>query len=175
MERETVSARSGFDLEKTLEVLLYVAEHDCIDTYAVLKVLYFADKRHLGEYGRLICGDSYVAMSHGPVPSGAYDIVKYARGDGYCLSDIPIGGAFAVQDNDIVPHRAADRDLLSESDVECLDWAIAAYGHLSFGELRRLSHDAAYEAADRNDLIPLQAIVRSLPDGELLADFLANG
>jgi len=34
---------------------------------------------------------------------------------------------------------------------------------------------AAYKAADRNDFIPLDAIARTLPDGDLLADYLHNG
>jgi hypothetical protein len=33
--------------------------------------MYFADKAHLEQYGRFICGDSYVAMK--PVPIGTYE------------------------------------------------------------------------------------------------------
>ncbi len=162
-----------FDAEKAIEVLLYIAEKSP-DIYNALKVLYFADREHLAKYGRLICGDSYVAMREGPVPSGAYDLVKYARGDGLCWLNIPIEEAFSVQGYSIVPHRRANLDLLSESDIECLDAAIKGYGHLSFGELKKRSHDKAYEAADQNDFIPLEAIVKTLPDGELLLDYLQN-
>lgn len=42
-----------FDAEKAVEVLLYIAEK-CPDVYKALKVLYFADKDHLAQYGRLI-------------------------------------------------------------------------------------------------------------------------
>jgi uncharacterized phage-associated protein len=163
-----------FDAVKAVEVLLYAAEKSP-NIYNALKVLYYADREHLTKYGRLICGDSYVAMSHGAVPSGAYDLIKYARGDGLCWSSIPIEEAFTVQGYNIVPHRRANLDLLSESDVECLDAAIAQYGHLSFRKLRAICHnDAAYKAADENDVIPLEAIVRTLPDGELLLDYLQD-
>jgi len=47
----------------------------------IAKVFYFADKRHLREYGRLICGDSYVAMKYGPAPSAIYGMLKAVRGD----------------------------------------------------------------------------------------------
>jgi uncharacterized phage-associated protein len=43
--------------------------------------MYFADRKHLEKYGRFICGDSYVAMKHGPVPSEIYDILKAVISD----------------------------------------------------------------------------------------------
>jgi len=168
-----MSVRYGFDTEKAIEVLLYIAERSP-NVYNALKVLYFADKDHLSKYGRLICGDSYVAMRRGPVPSGAYDLVKYARGDGLYWTDIPLNEAFSVQDHSIVLHRKANLDLLSESDVECLDTAIEKYGYLPFGELKKLSHDNAFKSADENDFIPLEAIVKTLPNGDLLWDYLED-
>jgi uncharacterized phage-associated protein len=168
-----VNTKHRFDAHKALEVILYVAR-TVPDMYRALKMLYFADKEHLGRYGRLISGDSYVAMSHGPVPSGAYDLVKLARGDGLCYADIPVHKAFAVDGHDIVPCREANLDLLSESDMECLDSAIKRYGHLTFGRLKTLSHDKAFAAADQNDFIPLEAIAASLPDGDLIVDYIKN-
>ncbi len=162
-----------FSVEKTVEVLLYIVK-TVPDTYRALKVLYLADKKHLAEYGRLICGDSYVAMKLGPVPSGAYDIVKHVRGDGFCWTDVPITEAFTVQNYDIVPLREPALELLSESDIECLDAAIEEFGHLSFGELKDLSHDTAWESSDRNDGIPLEAIAKALPDSDLLVDYIQD-
>ena len=163
-----------FDIEKTIEVILYIAQR-CPDMYTALKVLYFADKEHLAKYGRLISGDTYVAMSHGPVPSGAYDLVKYARKDGVLWTNIPLDKAFTVRGNNIVPLREANTDYLSESDIESLNSAIEKYGTLSFSKLRQLSHDNAYKAADRNDFISLDAIAGTLPGGDLLTDYLHNG
>jgi uncharacterized phage-associated protein len=169
-----MSIRHRFDAEKAIEVLLYVAKR-IPDMYNALKILYFADRKHLAKYGRLICGDTYIAMRHGPVPSAMYDLAKYARGDGFCGVDLPINEAFAVQGNTIIPHREANLDLLSESDIECLDAAIKEYGGLSFSKLKRLSHDAAFTSADQNDIIPLEAIVKSLPNSDLLLDYITNG
>lgn len=165
--------RYRFDAEKAIEVLLYIARQ-VPDTYTALKVLYFADKDHLAKYGRLICGDSYVAMDKGPVPSGTYDIVKYVRGDGACLFAIPLEEAFAVQGHDILPHREPNLDFLSESDIECLDSGIEQYGRRSFGQLKKLSHDEAFKSADKNDFISLEAIVKSLPNSDHLWDYIAN-
>ncbi len=169
-----MTVKHKFDAEKTIEVILYIAKR-CPDMYTALKILYFADKEHLTKYGRLISGDIYVAMNHGPVPSGAYDLVKYARENSVPWKNISLDKAFTVQGNNIIPLREANTDYLSESDMERLNQAIEEYGHLSFSQLRQLSHDDAYKAADRNDFIPLDAIARTLPDGDLLTDYLHNG
>ena len=161
-----------FNPHKALEVLLYVARR-CPDMYTALKVVYFADRQHLARYGRLIAGDSYVAMSHGPVPSGIYDIVKYVRGDGAFAVEVPARETFTMPDRETIsPLREPNLDLLSESEQECLEESIRRYGGKGFGELRDLSHDAAFVAADRNDLIPMEALVKSVPDGEVLWDYL---
>lgn len=165
--------RCRFDAEKAIEVLLYIAAR-VPNIYNALKVLYFADKEHLSRYGRLICGDSYVAMTKGPVPSGAYDLVKAARGDGCYFADLAVGDAFQIRDRYfIAPRRQADLDRLSESERECLDEAIEQYGRMRFGQLMAISHrEEAFKSADENDFIPLEAIARSLPDGELLLEYL---
>lgn len=167
-----MSIRFRFNARKAIEALLYVAEQ-CPNMYTALKVLYFADKEHLTRYGRFICGDTYVAMRHGPVPSGVYDLIKCARGDGFYDPDVDIAGAFRVEGNSIIPCRRPNLDLLSESDKECLDAAIERYGHLSFAELKKLSHsERAFKDSDENDFIPVEAIARSLPEGKLLLDYL---
>lgn len=169
-----MALRSRFNAEKAVEVLLYVCQR-VQDLYTALKVVYFADKEHLSRYGRLICGDSYVAMQHGPVPSGLYDLVKNVRGDGHCFAWLPLSDAFAIEDRLIIPKRSPDLDMLSESDIECLDEALARYGSLSFDKLKGLSHrDRAFLAADRNDFMSLESIVMSLPDGELLLEHLSD-
>ena len=160
-----------FDSEKTLETLVYIALR-CNNMYNLLKVLYFADKLHLEKYGRQISGDSYVAMSHGPVPSGMYAMIKFVRDDGFMASKLPLQESFAVKGYMVIPLRAPDTTLLSESDLECLDEAIEKYGKLSFSKLKALSHDAAYKSADENDFISLDSLAHSLPDGEKIIEEL---
>ena len=162
-----------FDAEKAIEVLLYIAEQ-APDMYHALKVLYFADKTHLAQYGRLICGDSYVCMAHGPVPSGVYDMVKTVRDGWSCLSQIPLDESFTMDGYRIIPCRSADRDLLSESDMECLDDAIANCKGKPFDQLQKMSHDEAYLAADENDFIPVEAIIATLPQADLLLSHLQD-
>src|SRR3989338_2956187 len=56
-----------FDRDKALEAILYIAKNLHSPTYhSISKMLYLSDKLHLQEYGRLICGDRYIAMDNGP-------------------------------------------------------------------------------------------------------------
>ena len=174
-----MSLRFRFDPQKAIEILLYIATK-VPNVYHALKVLYFADKEHLARYGRATCGDSYVAMRLGPVPSGAYDLIKCTRGEGaYCRDPDTrsrVDSAFTVEGNRrIVPHRASDLDRLSETDIECIDQAIDQYGRLPMDVLKDVSHaEAVFKAADENDRIPLEALISSLPDGELLLQYLRD-
>ena len=168
-----MSIKYRFDTDKAIEVLLFITAR-CPNMYNALKVLYFADKDHLAKYGRLICGDSYVAMSHGPVPSGTYDIVKHVRDRSILGIILPAFDAFHLEGHRIIPHREPNLELLSGSDIECLDRAIDKYGYLPFGQLRILSHDEAFKSADENDFIPLENIIRILPDGDLLLKHLQD-
>lgn len=163
-----------FRPEKTLEALVYVVEQGCSDMYAVLKMLYFADKEHLSRYGWPITGDTYVAMKSGPVPSAAYDIVRWVRGDGRVRPCIDVDGVLEISPgtHQIAAMRSADRNLLSQSELDCLDRVLAKYGRMEFGELKKVSHDEAYDAADMNDWMSPEDIVRTLPNGELVLDYL---
>lgn len=174
--RRPSQIKSRFDAEKAVEVILYVANRVGDPGFHRLsKILYFADRDHLAKYGRFICDDSYVAMKHGPVPSGTYDIMKHVRGDGPpCL--VPRAAkSFKVEDGKkVVPLKDADLDALSESEKECLDAAITKYGKMSFRKLTDISHDKAWEAADENELIGIKQIAATLPDAKHLLDYLAN-
>jgi uncharacterized phage-associated protein len=169
-----IGVRRGADHAKAIEVLLYITQR-VRDMYTALKVIYFADRIHLDKYGRLLYGDRYIAMSHGPVPSLAYDIIKGS--EGYLGGGRKIFGSdfFSMSQNDILARRAPNIDLISQSDIEALEAAIRIYSNKTFEELKSESHDAAWESADRNDNISFEALVRSLPSGEELLEHISNG
>ena len=163
-----MSILGQFNKEKAIELLLYVTRR-CSDMYTALKVIYFADKDHLSKYGRSISCDRYVAMRHGPVPSGLYDMIKDVR-DNHIEPT-----AFRIENgNKIYPLREPELDLLSETDIEILDESMEQYGSMSFSKLKRQSHDAAHKAADQNDFIPAEAFIKSVPGGDDLLLQLAS-
>lgn len=155
--------RFNFEPDKALAALLYIS-HRLIersvtnpavtpDIHRISKILYFADQKHLTKYGRPILGDFFVAMENGPVPSQTYDMIKAVRGDSIFCSAGHYGQYFDVKGYLIHPKQKPDLDELSESDLECIDESTIENQDLSFPELKRKSHDLAYNKADRNDRI----------------------
>ena len=172
-------ARFTFDADKALEAILYVASRARTDLYGTLKLLYVADKKHLERYGRFMFGESYSAMEWGPVPSNAYDIVKYVRGDRpHCRND-QARAAFEMSGNDFKLLREPDLDELSKSEIQCLDEAIAAHGKHDFAGFKGLTHDAAWRAAwgtasGGSVAMPVESIASQLARAQELIQHLSN-
>lgn len=158
---------------KALESLVYLANKDNRN-YWILKAIYFADKEHLSKYGTQIFDDSYRAMKQGPVPSLAYDIVKYIRGDGWFVFENPDPStALRVPDiYTIKPLRKPNLDLLSKSDIECLDNGIEKIKNLNFGQLKDLSHDSAYLSVEQDEEMSLDNIISTLENGKEVRNYL---
>jgi uncharacterized phage-associated protein len=132
-----------FDALKSLNALLFIAnkiaKNGVADKYATLKILYFAEKKHLSLYGRLITDDRFAALKYGPVPSNSYDILE---------STFVYRNSFQVISNkQIQPVQGPDLDYLSESDIECLSHSIEENITLDFQSLMEKSHDNAYHEA----------------------------
>ena len=97
------SIKMKFNECKTINAILYIAEKlKRKDFHKIFKILYFSDREHLNVYGRTITGDTYIAMTDGPVPSNVYDIFKSVRGDGYYKDDGKFGQYFSVIDWDLI-------------------------------------------------------------------------
>jgi uncharacterized phage-associated protein len=132
---------------KALETILWFPQQRSpIDFSLILKVLFFADKKHLNEYGRPILGDTYDAYPHGPVARTVYRLFKLAD---------PLEAQFLAEDarlkHDDYPFvvtrrccvsalRPPNLAWLSDSDIDALEWAFKEYGDKSFAELERLTH-----------------------------------
>ena len=165
-----------FDRAKALEAILFIAQNlNRASLHSVSKMFYVADKLHLQEYGRLICGDRYIAMEYGPVPSAIYNMMKVSA-DRSSIDvdwDEIIRDAFEIrQGRYVVPKREADRSLLSESEVECLTETIREHGSKSFGTLTDLTHDQAWHETGDDQTMSLESIARTLPNAQEITDYL---
>lgn len=159
----------SFDQEKAIEVIVYFAQKaPIVDVYHLVKICYFADLLHLERYGRPICGDEYIKMDNGPVPSAIYDLFKSVKR----FNRKVVVKSFTVEGNNILATRNADLDLLSESDIECLDESIATHGNKSFGQLKEESHDNAWQAAEDNRAIDYGEMINLLPNAGQLRQYL---
>ena len=144
--------RFRIDWAKVVEAIDFVATlKPGVTQYYIGKILFFADREHLLDYGRPITGDRYVAMEHGPVPSAIRDILK-------ADSDSPDDLLAQLHNRVVIEHDenrqkvfskgTAEYPHLSGSDREYLEAATHKYGAMGFGELKRVSHaDPAYEEA----------------------------
>ena len=87
-----------FNKVKTLNALLYVANRvQRKDFHKIFKIIYFADRQHLADWGSPITGDTYIAMEAGPVPSRLYDMLKIVRGDSYMPDNEGLGKYFQIE------------------------------------------------------------------------------
>jgi len=162
-----------FDSKKAIEAILYISGRASESTlHSITHLLYFADKTSLEKYGRLIFGDDYFAMEHGPVPSNTYNLLKSGR--------LTQEFGFRVEGHQVIPLREPELDFLSDSDIECLETAIEMYGDAPFWKRRRDSHDEAWEkawesrGANNTNRIPIESIAAMLEDSEELLHFLTN-
>jgi uncharacterized phage-associated protein len=162
-----------FDQRKALHALLFVVTRlpKPANMYNALKCLYYADRKHLQEYGRQIYGDTFYALQDGPVPGTAYEIVKYVNGR--MKWDLNFPEAFErleVNDHYLSVKGSVDTDLLSRSDMVCLIDAARKYGRMPFGKLKELSHKGkAFENADPNGEMKLSDLIDELSGAETIA------
>ena len=151
-----------FDKEKALNALLYVANRvQRKDFHKIFKIIYFADRQHLADWGRPITGDTYIAMEAGPVPSRLYDMLKIVRGDSYLPDTEGLGQYYQVENWMYVnPLVDADPDKLSANEHKALDTSIAKYSSLSYDEIKEKSHDVAWRSTARDFSIKWEDIAR---------------
>lgn len=132
------------DIQTSAQALYYIAKHYNVNgntnKMGALKLLFFAEKYHLQQYGRMITNDTFFAMKNGPVASAARDILSFD--DMNFHSDVIETFIQKVEDNYF--YKASDSniecDLLSETDIEALDFAINKFGHLNQWELVEETH-----------------------------------
>ena len=171
-------ANTLFDREKSMEAVLYIAQKigGRKDKHKIFKTLYFADKAHLSRYGRSITGDSYIAMSYGPVPSRTDDIFKAVRGDSYFSNRAEeLKGYFHFINKYVIEaDKDADLDYLSDTDVECLDYAINKCKGKTFGELTEMSHDLAWNNTLRDREMSVKDILRENGENEDYVEYVAS-
>ena len=147
-----MAIRYNFNEEKTLNVILYIAEKlKRRDFHKIFKILYFSDREFLNQYGVTITGDTYIAMDAGPVPTKTYDMFKIVRGDSYIQDTKNLGRYFAVSNwMFILPLQKANLDNIASAEKDIIDAMISRYGDMSYDEIKDKSHDVAWRSTARD-------------------------
>lgn len=157
---------------KILEAIAYILNKHSQQAKSIfiLKCLYYADKFHLQQYACPITGDAFVKLKHGPCATNAYNILQ---GSEIYLSDDILSKASQTFESfdrsgagDFNPVyksiRKPDLSVFSDSNIECLDKAIAFC--MSFKDDYALSEESHKEAAWQ------QAALKGLMSYELMID-----
>jgi uncharacterized phage-associated protein len=154
-----MSVTFRFQQNKALAAIELLAEKGMRDLTKgkIAKLLFFADKRHLVQYGRPITGDWYAALPHGPIPSNVDNLLDAfeagnERHPGYDSMKAIFELDKQFNHPRIKKRTTAQaqslRDHLSQSDVETLQECAEQLGRLTFSQLRSISHDQpAYKNA----------------------------
>lgn len=139
-----------FNLEKFLASLSYLLEA-CgpMTKLKIVKLLYLTDRRHFNLYGRPVVGDRYVRMDLGPVPSLSKDLIDQLE-EGVILHIKPgienrtLSKYFKVDKTKKYPvissSKKPDYTVLSQSDIEALDWVVKTYGSYAASTLVNVTH-----------------------------------
>jgi uncharacterized phage-associated protein len=154
--------RFAFDERKGVEALTYIASKwPGITAFFAAKVLFFAEKYHLNRYARPIVADTFIAMPAGPVPSTLYDFLQGRLGQ--AGDPDALAAALSIRRDrypQVTALRAADMDVLSPSDVECLDEALEFCRARSFSVLSSLTHqERAWLEAPANGPMNYEAMI----------------
>ena len=182
VERD-MRSHDSFDANKAVAAIGYLVQQTGADLYSVMKMLYLADRAHLGRYGRTVTGDAYVAMEKGPVPDRAYNLCKFVRHQREHYDAAPNARDLLRMDGNRIELLCdPDLDDLSRSDIKALDEAAAVYNRGGWRAVFRESHDAAWAAAWDDALatgrgmvnMDLEHIAGALPNGEALLAYLAD-
>jgi uncharacterized phage-associated protein len=164
--------RFDVDNEKLVSAMAYIAERvPGLSKMVLSKLLYFADKEHLLEYGRPITGDHYARLEHGPVPSVGLNMM---RGMGSTKQRAAYNAKLRTTPDHVIHVEAsADTQLFSRSDLRVLDHVIAEFGQLNAKQLRDLSHkDAAFTKVTENSSIPYEVMFEDGDAGKLTLELL---
>ena len=170
-----------FDPRRALAALMYLVQNTSNDLYILMKMLYVADKEHLRIAGRFMAGDDYIAMQEGATPSGAYDLVKYVRGDHGVHRGLRDVGNYIRVTNRIEVENVADvpETALSTIAKRCLDDVIQQYReHPNWLYWYRAAHDSAWDdSVSEGAFAPpmnVESIARAIPDNEALLEHIAD-
>ncbi len=143
-----------YNREAMLASVLYILDKiGKSDWHLLHKTLYIADKRSIVDFGQPISGNTYIRMTYGPVPSELDYLLEALRQDGAHTTyfGIPVTDLLCVEGkNHVVGLQAPDLKYLSQSDRDCLDYAIDTCKGLNFDERTRLTHDYAWDQARKN-------------------------
>lgn len=131
-----------FNYKKATQAINFFARKsskNSISKLKVIKLIWLADRYHIRKYGRPLTGDMYFAMPFGPVGSTVKDIAEL----NFSLSDdekVYATKYLSVSSNNVGSISEVDNRVLSETDIEALNFVSDNFSDKDPFELVKLSH-----------------------------------
>ena len=145
---QIASVEQAFDAEKAVQVAAKFIELNggSVNRYALIKMMYEADREACRLWSRSMTGDQPYSMRHGPVLSQILNLTK-----GEVSADASIWREFInpVDSEDMITlvKDVGDKDLLSKKELSIIETVYQRLGSMSFKELKEYSHShAEYES-----------------------------
>jgi uncharacterized phage-associated protein len=142
-----------FNIEKLVQSIAYFSNFGIRDLtkLKVAKLLYFADKEHLLEYGQPIIGDVYFCLDYGPAPSvslnemalaiSGSEVSSSAGSDENLFTEVlRVKKFFHRYPRFEVKEAAYKPEIFSQTETSSLRHTANIYGDKSAGELVNLTH-----------------------------------
>ncbi|MCI4626004.1 MAG: SocA family protein [Candidatus Magnetoovum sp. WYHC-5] len=127
------------------------------DKIKIIKLLYLADKYHAIHYGRTITDDDYYVMEYGPVGLKTTDILSLSTLNlldkelDYALQLFGPVGKYTFKVNELQENNF-EFDMLSETDIEALDFVIDKFGCRSTLDITEYTHQYPEWQQQKNSL-----------------------
>ncbi|MGB0862195.1 MAG: Panacea domain-containing protein [Saprospiraceae bacterium] len=152
----------SYNKDKAIAAIVFVLREmdGSVNLHKLSKILYFADQKHLIEFGRPIIGDNYQAMQYGPVPHATYNIVRnevnpeFSRQGGYNLL--------------LEEYEETIFEELSATDMEFLSDSVIDNKDLTFQQLIDKSHKYAWTKNEGKFMDVLDIATEAGADSDML-------
>lgn len=168
----------GFKAEKTANAIAYLAyKRRGLTKKQICKLLYFADKEHLLQYGRPITGDEYHALPQGHVPSRGLNMMDGKTQWNVTQADIDLLRKFGHLDHwEFVVDHEPDSTVFSRSDLRILDEILDRLGGYTAKQLEDLSHqEPSWRKTPAADRCAFELFFEGHPESEAILQALTEG
>jgi uncharacterized phage-associated protein len=168
-----------YDIEKVANAIILALDLGVknLGKTKLMKLLFFADKEHLKQYGRPIFFDTYFKKERGPVPSNTYSVISSvndAEKEDFKEEVKELLKWLEVEEEDIgfenpmtVFRKKRDftPELFSRSEIKVLKEVFARFKDTKADEISHLSHELPeYREAIMHGTIPYEAMAGDMAE-----------
>ncbi len=173
-----------YSIEKVANAIIFFVEKnmECLGKTKLMKLMYFADKKHLEKYGRVVFYDDYRKLPRGPVASLTLNIISNTdarEGDDlklYVDSFLNLVDLQKVKNKEtnsitkFIPKTAFNNSLFSKSELEIMENISKEYKNYTKEKISEESHLLKeYKNTEMNDFINIY----DMTENKDLKDYLS--